>query len=216
MPFDSDRFDYFASLLSGALKDLGLMLDDAKQRQLLDYLALLEKWNKAFNLTAVRDTEEMLYRHIIDSLSIVTHISGSRIMDVGTGPGLPGIVLAICYPDKSFTLVDSNIKKTRFLTQSLIELGLRNVEVHHARIEALDFEVGFDEIVSRAFASLDKMVVLCQKHLAPAGRFLAMKGLDTPEERQELPSGFDITESLQLDVPACEAQRHLIIISRKQ
>ena len=153
-----------------------------------------------------------LYRHLVDSLSIVQFISGTRVLDVGTGPGLPGIPLAIMYPDKQFVLLDSNIKKTRFLTQSVIELGLTNVEVRHGRVEEQVFKQPFDHIVSRAFAALDKMVELSHMHLAKNGQFLAMKGIDPVNEQEALGEQYEIKKTISLDVPGCEAQRHLIII----
>lgn len=213
MPFDTEQQLYYRERLNSALNSMSIELSDAQIDLLLDYLSLLEKWNKAFNLTAVRDTDEMLSRHIIDSLSILKHVKGRKILDVGTGPGLPGIPLAICYPEKQLTLVDSNIKKTRFITQSLIELGLSNVEVFHCRIEKLPKQAEYDEIVSRAFASLDKMLGLCAPYLKPDGRFLAMKGLNVDSEIDEMSERFQVIENLQLEIPSCEAERHLIIIA---
>ena len=212
MSFDSDRFERYAQELNDAANTMSVELSETATEKLLKYLFLLEKWNKAFNLTAVRDTDEMLSRHLVDSLSIVPYIKGSRILDVGTGAGLPGIPLAILFPECHFTLVDSNIKKTRFITQSLIELGLKNVEVQHARVETLKFDEPFQQVVSRAFASLEKMVTLCHPHLANNGQFLAMKGLDMLDEKNAMPAQFQVEKTINLMVPGCEAQRHLIII----
>lgn len=212
MPFDASRFEHYQAQLCSALDHMNIELAQNQITLLLDYLALLEKWNKAFNLTAVRNTDDMLARHLVDSLSIVKHVQGEHILDVGTGPGLPGIPLAICYPDKQLTLVDSNIKKTRFITQSLIELGISNVEVHHCRIEDLGKAPEYDEIVSRAFASLDKMLSLCSPYLKQGGRFLAMKGLNVESEIEQVSGPFQISARHHLDIPACDAERYLIII----
>lgn len=212
MNFDDAEYEGYFNELKSAVDEMGLALSDQKLEMLLRYLALIAKWNKAFNLTAIRDTREMLERHIIDSLSVIPYAQGERILDVGTGAGLPGIPLAICYPEKQLTLLDSNIKKTRFITQSVIELGLKNVEVRHSRIEALGQPGHYDAIVSRAFASLRKFTDLCADYLKPSGQFLAMKGLNVDSEVEELASGFKVSEKIELRVPACEAQRYLIII----
>lgn len=212
MPFESDQQRRFVELLNSGVQQMALEISDAKIDQLINYLFLLDKWNKAFNLTAVRRPEDMLARHLLDSLSIVPHVTGHEILDVGTGPGLPGIPLAICFPEKKFVLLDSNSKKTRFLTQAKIDLGLKNVDIRHQRIEQLnDFE-GFDQIFSRAFASLEKMTKLCQPYLRPEGKFMAMKGPDVVNEETELDKRFEIIERIKLDIPSCEAERHLIII----
>jgi len=212
MSIDQAQQQVFRGCLADSSTILNLVLSDIQLDKLVSYLVLLNKWNKTYNLTAVRDPEAMLYRHLVDSLSIVQFISGTRVLDVGTGPGLPGIPLAIMYPDKQFALLDSNIKKTRFLTQSVIELGLTNVEVRHGRVEEQVFKQPFDHIVSRAFAALDKMVELSHMHLAKNGQFLAMKGLDPVNEQEALGEQYEIKKTISLDVPGCEAQRHLIII----
>lgn len=213
---DQDALERFESDLRRAASTLNLEPSDRDLQRLLEYLQLLSKWNKTYNLTAVRDSEEMLWRHLVDALSVAPYINGPRILDVGTGPGLPGIPLAILYPTLSFSLLDSNVKKTRFLTQSVIELGLSNVEVLHTRVETLSGTECFDQIVSRAFASLDKMVDLCHPLLLPSGQFLAMKGQQPLDEQAALEKAFahrfKITEDVSLDVPGCEGQRHLIII----
>ena len=212
MSIDQAQQQVFRGCLADSSTILNLVLSDIQLDKLVSYLVLLNKWNKTYNLTAVRDPEAMLYRHLVDSLSIVQFISGTRVLDVGTGPGLPGIPLAIMYPDKQFVLLDSNIKKTRFLTQSVIELGLTNVEVRHGRVEEQVFKQAFDHIVSRAFAALDKMVELSHMHLAKNGQFLAMKGIDPVNEQEALGEQYEIKKTISLDVPGCEAQRHLIII----
>ena len=196
MSIDQAQQQVFRGCLADSSTILNLVLSDIQLDKLVSYLVLLNKWNKTYNLTAVRDPEAMLYRHLVDSLSIVQFISGTRVLDVGTGPGLPGIPLAIMYPDKQFVLLDSNIKKTRFLTQSVIELGLTNVEVRHGRVEEQVF----------------KMVELSHMHLAKNGQFLAMKGIDPVNELEALGEQYEIKKTISLDVPGCEAQRHLIII----
>ncbi len=209
---DQNQQSYFRTCLVDSGKLLDLSFSDEQLDKLVNYLVLLHKWNKTYNLTAVRDPEAMLYRHLVDSLSIVSYISGQLILDVGTGPGLPGIPLAIMFPEKKFVLLDSNIKKTRFLTQSIIELGISNIDVRHGRVEEQQFEQPFDHIVSRAFAALDKMVSLSHMHLSKTGQFLAMKGLDPINEQEALGDRYEIKKTINLDVPGCEAQRHLIII----
>ncbi|MCP5169454.1 MAG: 16S rRNA (guanine(527)-N(7))-methyltransferase RsmG [Hahellaceae bacterium] len=202
----------FEQRLSQGIEQLGLVISAEKQQKLLDYLDLLVKWNGAYNLTAVRDPEEMLERHLLDSLSVVPYVQGPRLLDVGTGPGLPGIPLAICFPEIHVTLLDSNGKKTRFLTQAKMSLRLENVEVFYGRAEACRSEP-FDQIVSRAFSSLENMVNWTRHLLAEDGHFLAMKGLHPGEEIEHLPVGFAVKTSHRLDVPSCEGERHLIIIS---
>lgn len=206
----------FGADLKSAAGKLNVELSEPQIEQLLKYLQLLSKWNRTYNLTAVRDPEEMLWRHLVDALSVVPFIKGPKVLDVGTGPGLPGIPLAIVYSGISFSLLDSNIKKTRFLTQSAIELGLKNVEVLHTRVELQPSDKVYDQILSRAFASLDKMVDLCHPLLSPTGQFLAMKGQQPIDEQEDLARRFQdrfrISEDLNLDVPGCEGQRHLIII----
>ena len=194
-----------------------LSLTDEQAGLLARYVELLAKWNKAYNLTAVRDPQEMVSRHILDSLSIVPHVFGENLMDVGSGPGLPGIPLAIMYPEKQFTLLDSNGKKTRFMTQARVELGLKNVRVENTRVESFHTERPFDVIMSRAFSSLADMVNGTAHLLSPEGSFLAMKGLHPEEELQELQQQrpeIELSKSLVLDVPGCEAQRHLVILHK--
>ncbi|KZZ33165.1 hypothetical protein A3755_08355, partial [Oleiphilus sp. HI0085] len=151
----------FSNILSDAAEKIGITLNEEQNGLLLDYLELLIKWNKAYNLTAIRDPEEMLIKHLVDSLSIAPYIKGQDIADIGTGPGLPGIPMAILFPEKRFLLVDSNGKKTRFLTQSKITLSLANIEIVHGRVESVAQDKQFDQIMSRAFTALDNMVKLC-------------------------------------------------------
>jgi len=188
-------------------------LSDDKIDLLLAYHALLVKWNKAYNLTAVRDPEEMIRRHLLDSLSIIPYVTGDRILDVGTGPGLPGIPLAICFPEKTLVLLDSNGKKTRFLTQAKIELGLTNMTPVQSRIESFSSEP-FDSITSRAFATLKDMVDGSIHLLKENGFFYAMKGLYPTDEIGELDNRTTVVDCFALHVPGEEAERHLVKIQK--
>ena len=196
---------------------LSLSLTEEQADLLTRYVELLAKWNKAYNLTAVRDINEMVSRHILDSLSIAPYMTGDYLMDVGSGPGLPGMIMAIMYPEKQFTLLDSNGKKTRFMTQAKMELGLKNVRVENTRCESFQGEQPFDVIMSRAFSSLLDMVEGTHHLLSPEGTFLAMKGLYPEDELQALYAvrpDIKETESHILSVPGCEAQRHLVMLKQ--
>ncbi|MCP3672000.1 MAG: 16S rRNA (guanine(527)-N(7))-methyltransferase RsmG [Gammaproteobacteria bacterium] len=199
------------SQLESGLNQMGLKLSQDQQQMLLEYLALLMKWNKTYNLTAIRDPEEMVPRQLLDSLSILPLIQGRRILDVGTGAGLPGIPLAICRPDASFTLLDSNGKKTRFVQQAKLELRLENLQVQHSRVEQLADEVGFNTITTRAFAALPKIVELTTGLMADRGILLAMKGTAPQEEMMLLRSAGCKVEIIPLEVPS-SGERHAIII----
>ncbi|WOD11295.1 16S rRNA (guanine(527)-N(7))-methyltransferase RsmG [Pseudomonas sp. NyZ704] len=206
--------DHAADLIQGAAA-LGIELSPEQTRQLLAYLELLHKWNKAYNLTAVRDPDEMVSRHLLDSLSILPYVQGERWLDVGSGGGMPGIILAIMRPDARFTVLDSNGKKTRFLTQVRLELGLANLTVVQNRVEAYQAEQPFHGIVSRAFSSLADFTHLT-RHLSDTDtRWLAMKGQYPEEELAALPVDFQVTDSAQLAVPGCQGSRHLLILQRQ-
>ncbi|WP_201772457.1 16S rRNA (guanine(527)-N(7))-methyltransferase RsmG [Endozoicomonas elysicola] len=198
-------------------KSLSLDLSETQADLLTRYVLLLDKWNKAYNLTAIRNPREMVFRHIIDSLSIVPHISGGTILDVGSGPGLPGIVLAIIYPDKKFTTLDSNGKKTRFMLQAKLDLQLDNLEVANARVESFEIREPFDAITSRAFSSLVNMVDGTKHLLSPSGVYLAMKGLYPEEELKELMDRHEIelVGCEPLNVPGTEGDRHLVILRNR-
>lgn len=203
---DTQRHRWQTELGAG-LQQMGIELSLQQQEQLLDYLGLLVKWNKVYNLTAVRDPDQMISRQLLDSLSILPWVRGRRVLDVGTGAGLPGVPLAIACPGTAFTLLDSNGKKTRFVRQAVAQLGLENVEVVHERIEKLVGGERFDRITSRAFASLQDFIGATRHLLAREGRWLAMKGLADRQEGQ-LPEGVHIDRH-PLSVPGCEAERHL-------
>ena len=174
---------------------------------LIDYVEMLNKWNKAYNLTAVRDPSEMLIKHIMDSLVVSPYLVGNTFIDVGTGPGLPGIPLAIINPDKQFDLVDSLGKRIRFLKQVQFELKLKNIQPIQSRIEEYN-EKKFDGVISRAFASLQDMLTWC-KHLPnQQGLFYALKGSDL----DEIPEGFTLKQNIKLTIPELNAERRLMII----
>lgn len=203
-------------LLTQGIKKLGVEVSKSQQQLLLGYLELLAKWNKAYNLTAVRDINEMVSRHLLDSLSIIPYVEGDVWLDVGSGGGMPGIPLAIMFPEKTFTLLDSNGKKTRFLTQVVLELKLTNVRVANSRVESFHVEQPFTSIVSRAFSSIEDFVNLT-KHLAdPYTQWFAMKGLYPEDELQKLPKEFKVVSNYQLSVPNCDGQRHLLVIKHCQ
>lgn len=168
--------------LAAGVAELGLDLEPGQLRKLEEYLALLGKWNRAFNLTAVRDPGSMVTRHLLDSLAILPHLPAGTCIDVGTGAGLPGIPLALAEPRRRLTLLDSNGKKTRFLEHVRLSLGLENAEIVHDRVESYRPPALFDVVLSRAFASLDAMITTCAHLLAPGGTFLAMKGQYPDEE----------------------------------
>ncbi|WP_435928428.1 16S rRNA (guanine(527)-N(7))-methyltransferase RsmG [Dryocola sp. BD613] len=198
--------------LSRLLDNAGITLPENQKQQLVGYVELLHKWNKAYNLTSVRDPEEMLVRHILDSIVVEPHLQGTRFIDVGTGPGLPGIPLAIVRPDAHFTLLDSLGKRVRFLRQVQHELQLENVTPVQSRVETFPAEPGFDGVISRAFASLTDMVSWCHHLPAEHGCFYALKGLRPDDEIAALPEAFSIKEIVRLQVPALDGERHLVII----
>jgi len=204
--------NYRDRLLQG-IKPLQIELTDGQIDKLLAYHALLVKWNQAYNLTAVRDPMAMIDRHLIDSLSILPWIGQGRLLDVGSGPGLPGIPLAICRPHLDVTTLDSNGKKTRFQVQVKAELGLTNLNVINGRVEAVDAP-GFDMVVSRAFASLADMLHWSGHLAAPEGVFLAMKGLYPEAEIEQIPAGFVLRDSHRLELPVTDGERHLLVLGR--
>lgn len=204
---------YLVTRLQQGCDQLKLSLDAPQRQQLIDYLALLSKWNKTYNLTAIRDVEQMVTRHLLDSLSIAEYVSGERVIDVGTGAGLPGIPLAIVFPRRELHLLDSNGKKTRFLFQVKTALGLDNMVVHQARVETFLAAESFDTVVSRAFASLQDMVRDCRHLVSAEGRLLAMKGAYPTEELAAVHWRRARTTVHALAVPGLDEQRHLVEIA---
>ncbi|CAB3712889.1 16S rRNA (guanine(527)-N(7))-methyltransferase RsmG [Paraburkholderia rhynchosiae] len=214
----SDR-EALAPVLADGVRELGLELSDAQLGKLLDYVALLAKWNAVYNLTAIRDPGQMLIQHILDSLSIVSHLaerSPRSVLDVGSGGGLPGIVLAIVRPDWSVTVNDIVHKKTAFQAQAKVELGLANLSVVTGRVETLqpgaEVPAKFDVIVSRAFAELADFVTLARHLVAEQGAILAMKGVRPDGEIERLPAGAHVKKIVRLNVPFLDAERHLITV----
>lgn len=197
--------------LADGVAQLGLSLPSAALDRLQDFESLLLKWNKTYNLTALRTQEEVRIQHLLDSLAILPWADGKTWLDVGSGGGLPGIPLAICRPDIHFTLVDSVGKKISFLRQAAIELGLNNVTLLHERVESL-CGLRFDRISSRAFAQLPRMIELTRALLAPEGRWLAMKGQMPHEELAALPADIEAENISRLEVPGLDAERHLLVL----
>lgn len=202
--------------LQRGITQLQLTVSTAAITQLLQYLALLTKWNRAYNLTAVRDPAEMVSRHLLDSLAVMPYVHGDHCADVGTGAGLPGIPLAIMYPQKRFTLIDSNGKKVRFVAQAIAELGLRNVKAIQCRVEKLKPEAPFDVVLSRAFATLADMAQGCEHLLSPTGVMLAMKGIYPQQELSELREHLTVDACHALAIPGEAGQRHLVEIRRRR
>lgn len=204
-----------AKEFSAALAEMGIELDAATQAKQLDYLALLAKWNKTYNLTAIHEPERMLTHHLLDSLALLPHVSAERLFDVGSGGGLPGIPLAIARPEMRVTVLDSNHKKAAFMQQAVIELKLGNVEVVCDRSEAYKPEAPYPQIVCRAFSDLSDFVRATRHALAPGGEWLAMKGVYPNEELAQL-KGARLKRDVVLHVPGLEAERHLIVLQAEE
>ncbi|MCE0493620.1 16S rRNA (guanine(527)-N(7))-methyltransferase RsmG [Vibrio salinus] len=202
--------------LDRLIEQTSLSVSDEQRIQLVGYVELLDKWNKAYNLTSVRNPEDMLVRHIMDSIVVSPYLHGQRFIDVGTGPGLPGIPLAIMNPDKEFHLLDSLGKRIRFIKQTLHELKIQNVTAVQHRVEEYQPEEKFDAVISRAFASMIDMVNWC-RHLPKedSGVFLALKGQMPTDEIDQLPAWCSVMDIKYLTVPELKGERHLVILSRK-
>lgn len=196
-------------LLAEGLAQMGVVADAGQRERLLVFLQLLRKWNRVYNLTSITEPADMVRLHLLDSLAVLPHLKGRRVLDVGTGAGLPGIPLALLAGDKDFTLLDGNSKKTRFVQQAIIELGLRNARVVHARIERYADPEGFDVILARAFASLPVIVEHTRRLLARGGVILAQKG---KWAAQDSPPPFAV-ESVPLKIPGVDAERHLLSVT---
>ena len=182
------------------------------EHKLLDYLALIQKWNRVYNLTAVREPEKMLTHHVLDSVAVAPHLVGRTVLDVGSGAGLPGIPLAIVLPHAQVTLLDSNQKKSAFQQQAVIELALNNVDVVHARVESWDTPRAFDTVVSRAFADIAELVSAAGRLCAPGGVLAAMKGAYPKEELAQVPASYSVQRVIPLNVPGLGAERHLVLM----
>ncbi len=194
-------------------KTIGVTLNDTQVTQLLNYIQLFNKWNKTYNLSAIRDIESQVDRHLLDSLSVVPYIEADTIIDVGTGGGLPGIPLAIVFPEKQFTLLDSAGKKMRFLFHVKTELKLNNVEIENRRVETFEPDRPFDAVISRAFASLKDMTDGCRHLLADDGVFYAMKGLYPTDELSALEKNYKVSDSYPLHIPREDGERHLLVLT---
>jgi 16S rRNA (guanine527-N7)-methyltransferase len=201
-----------ATLLDG-LGRLGLEAGRGRADRLLEYLELLERWNRTYNLTAVAPGPAGVVRHLLDSLAIAPIITGRRFLDVGSGAGLPGLPLAIWFPERSWTLLDASSKRVRFLRHAAARLDLGHVECVHARVEDYEAAVPFDTVLSRAFSSLGDFAALAGRHVGPEGRVAAMKGRLPADELADLPPGWRVTGLHRLSVPGLEAERHLVLMS---
>ena len=204
--------DYQQQLEQG-LSELALELNPEQIARLLAYHQMLVKWNKAYNLTSVRDPSQMIARHLLDSLSIVPFIKPTNLLDVGTGPGLPGMIIALIYPELPVYMLDSNGKKTRFLNQVKMELGVANANIVHHRLESWEPGQDFNQITSRAFATLSDMVGFSRHLLADKGRFIAMKGQNPVDELAQLPSDINVIAITSLKVPRNDGERHMVELS---
>jgi 16S rRNA (guanine527-N7)-methyltransferase len=201
--------------LGAGLDKLGVALDASRRAQLIAFIGLLAKWNKTFNLTAIREPERMLTHHLLDALAVLPHLPttpGLRVLDVGSGGGVPGIPLAIARPDWHVVMVDSSQKKAAFQTQAAIELALPNVESHATRVEDYAPSAPFAIVIARAFSDLAALAALAARHLAPGGRLYAMKGAYPQAEITALPKQFKVVAAPALRVPGLDAERHLIVM----
>ena len=204
-----------AQILANGINELQLNLNDKQQEQLLDYLALLFKWNAVYNLTSVRDPMQMMTHHVLVSLAAVSACADApNVLDVGAGGGLPGMVLAISLPQMKVSMIDTVHKKTAFLTQVKAELGLANVTVYTMKVQDLQPPQKFDVITSRAFADLSDFVNWSGHVLAEGGQFIALKGTAPPEEQERLPAEWKVTELRPIVVPGLQAERHLVFIQK--
>ena len=204
-----------SAMLGEGIAAMGLDVSSTQQDKLMDYLALMFKWNAVYNLTSLRDPMQMVSHHLLDSLAAVpAFAAANNVLDVGSGGGLPGIVLAIVRPDMKVSMIDTVHKKTAFLTQVKAELGLANVTVYTARVEQLQVSDKFDVITSRAFADLSDFVNWSSHLLADGGRYIALKGVAPKDEQERLPADWKVTGVEPLDVPRLGAERHLVFIER--
>jgi 16S rRNA (guanine527-N7)-methyltransferase len=208
--------DIIREELQRGISSLSLNCNEEMLSSLLAYIDLLKKWNSAYNLLGGNESDSLVSRHILDSLSINPYLEGNLIADIGAGAGLPGIPLAILNPDKNFVLIDSNGKKTRFMFQAKIQLGLDNISIENCRIEHYQSIQQIDMVMCRAFSTLADALTMLQPIFSDECKLLAMKGLYPEDEIARLPDGFELSKSIKLDVPGSESQRHLIEVMRKK
>jgi 16S rRNA (guanine527-N7)-methyltransferase len=199
------------AMLQGGLDELGLALPEGAQEKFLAYLDLLAKWNKTYNLTAIRDPDKMISHHLLDSLAVLPHLPAGLLADIGSGGGLPGIPLAIAQPARRVTLNDANHKKAAFLQQAVIELKLTNADVHIGRVQAWRPAQRFACVITRGFAELADFISACRHLLAPGGVLAAMKGVFPLAELEHVPAGTECRDVHRLQVPLLEAERHLVL-----
>jgi 16S rRNA (guanine527-N7)-methyltransferase len=202
-----------AQQLAEGIAALGFPVASAVQQKLIDFLALIGKWNRVYNLTAVRETEKMVSHHLLDSLAVAPHLGGDTVLDVGSGAGLPGIPLALVHPERRVTLLEANHKKSAFLQQAVIELGLGNATVVRERVETFEPGHRYDVVISRAFSDLAEFISLAGRHVRDGGTLAAMKGVYPHEELGQLPGGFRLSGVVPLAVPGMEAERHLVLLA---
>jgi 16S rRNA (guanine527-N7)-methyltransferase len=202
-----------SSILVDGIDALGLTMTSVQIEQMIDYLALLFKWNSVYNLTSIRDPKDMVRQHLLDSLSAVYAFKDAKnILDVGSGGGLPGVVLAIAYPNAKVSMIDTVSKKTAFLSQVKTELSLENVTVYNSRVEQLNVEKKFDVITSRAFSELSNFINWSNHLLMEGGQYIAMKGVEPLQEIECLPDNWSVTRLEMLQVPGLDVERHLVFI----
>jgi 16S rRNA (guanine527-N7)-methyltransferase len=201
-----------AQQLAQGVRELGIALPARAEERLLQYLALLQKWNRVYNLTAVREAHKMVSQHLLDCLAAVPHVGGATVLDVGSGAGLPGIPLALALPDSRVTLLDSSHKKAAFLRQAALELRLANVEVICDRVENWTPVARFEVVISRALSDLGEFIFLAGRHVAAGGCAAAMKGVHPYEEIAQLPQRWRVRQVVALAVPGLRAQRHLVLM----
>jgi 16S rRNA (guanine527-N7)-methyltransferase len=200
--------------LENALPELAVALPDGAGARLISYLELIAKWNRVYNLTAIRETDKALTHHVLDCLAVLPHVEGGRTADVGSGAGLPGIPISLARPEWPVTLIESNHKKSSFLVQAVAELGIKNATVTAERVEAVEPAGGFDLVVSRAFSDLPEFARLAGRLVAPDGTLAAMKGLYPDEELALLPPAWRVEDVIPLRIPGIEAARHLVLLKR--